>query len=532
MKKFISFFLVFSLFWINLSVSALTPPMPPLEIQLEEESIIMFINENEVFVNGIPSKIDENSEIVPFIESGRTLVPLRFVAEQFLGEVFWDGEAQTINIKIDENDFLFQIGSHKVYYKEEFIEIEAPPVLKDGRTFVPLRAIAENIGKSLYYRNNVIIISKNTLQREFTAIEYLSEEEQDEFVNSLKSRTFFNEKEEASDKTTSIDFCKNNPFSKNAMLKTDNKVKLNIYTAAPTSEFDKKTEENNIEISGINGSYFLDKENNLYWLYVRIAKNYILDFKLERADIIDFHADEINLITLSENGQVKVSKKREFNNEDEEKSEKNNKSQYVRREVYDIPDAKAVYTYDDVCFVIKNDGSLWGWGKNANGQLGDGTKTGRSLPVKIEGVENVAHVTSRLNHTLCITEDGSLYAWGLNDSGRLGNNLTYNTLVPTKMESISDVIYAVTDEKFTLAVKKDGTVWGIGDNRNSQLGETEGRIFTARAFTKIDGMEDVLYVGLSLHSLVAITKNGQLYEWGITKSGKPRIADKGLYIAS
>ena len=552
MKKIIMVVLVVSLCISNVFADDSKSGAPGISaVQLLRQSllksVVMFVNENDVFVNGELSAIDENSKVVPVVENGRTLVPLRFIIEQFDGEVSWNGETEEIDIKIENDKFLLQIGNTNVLVNDKPIVIEAAPKLLNEKTFVPLRVIADNVGKSLYYRNETIIISN-----EKTIIESRSEEEQDEIVNALKAKTYFSDEEEITEEEieespiSEITFNGKKPVSEFGVLKTDNLVKLFFDKSYNSNEFKDKINEDGIEIASINGNYFLDINNNLYWFYLsdqrhiseqnpyQLVHKYILRYKLEKKKIVDFSADKLNIITLSENGQIEVSRRRELEFSEDESAKQNKKSPYIRRDIYDLKDVKSVFACDDVCFVIKNDGSVWGWGKNANGQIGDGTLKERSNPVKIEGIENPKYITGRGNHKICLTEDGSLYAWGQNDTGELGS-LPYSNLTPVKMDGISDVVDVATGAGCTLVVKKDGTVWGIGDNSDSQLADVKGKQVTE--FTQISEFSDILFVELYMkgidYRLLAISKKGEMYEWGTVRpsnANKPKIIEKGLYI--
>ena len=80
---------------------------------------------------------------------------------------------------------------------------------------------------------------------------------------------------------------------------------------------------------------------------------------------------------------------------------------------------------------IKSDGSLWAWGKNSTGQLGDGTTTDRISPVRIG--TGFASVTVGTNHTVAIKTDGSLWAWGNNTYGQLGDGTTTDRISPARI---------------------------------------------------------------------------------------------------
>jgi hypothetical protein len=72
--------------------------------------------------------------------------------------------------------------------------------------------------------------------------------------------------------------------------------------------------------------------------------------------------------------------------------------------------------------LIRTDGSVWCWGRNDRGQLGDGTRTPRPLPVRVGGVSNIIAVAAGDTHTCAAEKDGPVWCWGADDSGQLGDS--------------------------------------------------------------------------------------------------------------
>jgi alpha-tubulin suppressor-like RCC1 family protein len=119
---------------------------------------------------------------------------------------------------------------------------------------------------------------------------------------------------------------------------------------------------------------------------------------------------------------------------------------------------------------LKTDGTLWTWGLNAYGQLGDGSITTRLVPTQIGTDTDWASIAAGNYHTVALKTDGTLWAWGYNDKGQLGDGTTTTRLVPTQIGTASDWVMVDAGYKHTVALKANGTVWAWGLNDNGQLG--------------------------------------------------------------
>ena len=125
---------------------------------------------------------------------------------------------------------------------------------------------------------------------------------------------------------------------------------------------------------------------------------------------------------------------------------------------------------------IKTDGTLWIWGQNGSGQLGDNTIINRSTPVTtFAGGTNWKQVAGGGNHTAAIKTDGTLWTWGLNSYGRLGVNDTNTRRTPvTTFAGGTNWKQVAGGYTHTAAIKTDGTLWTWGRNANGQLGDNTG----------------------------------------------------------
>jgi alpha-tubulin suppressor-like RCC1 family protein len=119
---------------------------------------------------------------------------------------------------------------------------------------------------------------------------------------------------------------------------------------------------------------------------------------------------------------------------------------------------------------LKTDGTLWAWGNNNAGQLGDGTTTARYSPVQIGTATNWKTIASGIGHSLAIKTNGTLWAWGNNQRGQLGDGTNSNKSIPVQIGLSSDWKTITAGESFSLAIKTDGTLWSWGKNSGGQLG--------------------------------------------------------------
>ena len=120
---------------------------------------------------------------------------------------------------------------------------------------------------------------------------------------------------------------------------------------------------------------------------------------------------------------------------------------------------------------VTTDGTLWAWGSNGAGQLGDGTWTGRSSPVQIGTAPNWAAVEAGNADTVAIKTDGTLWAWGDNEFGLVGDGTWTGRSSPVQVGTAANWAAVAAGGWHTVAVKTDGTLWAWGDNSAGQLGD-------------------------------------------------------------
>ena len=136
---------------------------------------------------------------------------------------------------------------------------------------------------------------------------------------------------------------------------------------------------------------------------------------------------------------------------------------------------------------LKSDGSVWAWGRNNYGQLGDGTDTNRYTPIQVLGpggvgyLNNIIAIAAGGYHSIALKSDSSVLTWGRNNSGQLGIGISIGTFRTIKnpiqvlnsdsMGYLDSIIKIAAGMEHSLALKSDSTLWAWGNNAYGQLGD-------------------------------------------------------------
>ena len=168
--------------------------------------------------------------------------------------------------------------------------------------------------------------------------------------------------------------------------------------------------------------------------------------------------------------------------------------------------AVSVVTSDGHSLAIMADSSLWAWGWNSNGQLGDGTNASKTSPVKI--MDDVVSVSVGALSSFAITSDGVLWAWGSSQNGRLG--IGANTANLTPVNVMDDVASITQSGSNSFAIKNDGSLWAWGG----------GGLFGASEKDKTSPehiMDDVASVWPNGNYCYVVKTDGSLWMYGLNQ---------------
>jgi alpha-tubulin suppressor-like RCC1 family protein len=169
---------------------------------------------------------------------------------------------------------------------------------------------------------------------------------------------------------------------------------------------------------------------------------------------------------------------------------------------------------------LKTDGTLWAWGNNQVGRLGDGTVIARSSPVQIGALTNWAQVSAGQYHTTSVKTDGTVWTWGSNTLGQIGDGTAYNTFrsSPVQIGALTNWAQVSAGNVHTASVKTDGTIWTWGSNLQGRLGD--GTVVSRSSPVQIGALTGWAQVSAGNGHTASIKTDGTLWAWGRSNFGE------------
>ncbi len=182
---------------------------------------------------------------------------------------------------------------------------------------------------------------------------------------------------------------------------------------------------------------------------------------------------------------------------------------------------------------LKSDGTIWAWGYNAYGQLGDGTTASRSTPVQVMAnsttpLADIIAIAGGSSHSIALKSDGTVWSWGYNDYGQLGDGTTSNHSNPVQVmidsvTPLTGVIAIAGGSSHSIALKSDGTVWSWGYNNYGQLGGGTTTNHSSPVQVMINAttpLTDIIAIGCGSSQTVAVKSDGTVWAWGYNNYGQ------------
>ena len=191
-----------------------------------------------------------------------------------------------------------------------------------------------------------------------------------------------------------------------------------------------------------------------------------------------------------------------------------------------VDDIKSVYCGGYCTFILKNDGTLWGCGKNSDGQLGLGDTNDRNIFTQVTtNVDDIKEIYCGQNHTFILKNNGALWGTGYNGYGQLGLGDTSNRNTFTEItNNTNDIKSVYCGSNHTFILKNDGTLWSTGCNGYGQLGlkDTDNRTTFTQVIINAD---DVKLVDCGSEHTLILENDGTLCGCGYNGYGQLGLGD-------
>lgn len=183
--------------------------------------------------------------------------------------------------------------------------------------------------------------------------------------------------------------------------------------------------------------------------------------------------------------------------------------------------ASASY-YNGSAFAIKTDGTLWSWGYNNIGQLGQGDLVSRSSPVQVGADTNWQQICGIGVSTYALKTTGTLWAWGLNNHGQLGDNTAIARSSPVQVGALTDW-YLLPSGGYQSGnaigvIKNNNTLWTWGRNIYGQLGQ--GDLVSRSSPVQVGALTNWSKIQTGNLSQISIKTDGTFWAWGWNTYGQ------------
>jgi alpha-tubulin suppressor-like RCC1 family protein len=173
---------------------------------------------------------------------------------------------------------------------------------------------------------------------------------------------------------------------------------------------------------------------------------------------------------------------------------------------------------------VKSDGTVWAWGMGTSGQMGNGATTNCNSPVQVSNsqpggaINNPKQISCGYTYGVALSTDGTVWTWGTGSHGELGNGTTGFSYTPVQVTGLSNVAAISSGWKHTLALKTNGTVWSWGLNLHGELGDGTGN--NQSNAVQVLNLSNIVAVSGGDYNSIALRADGTVWKWGVNDVGE------------
>lgn len=171
-----------------------------------------------------------------------------------------------------------------------------------------------------------------------------------------------------------------------------------------------------------------------------------------------------------------------------------------------------------VCALIK-DGTAWCWGENVQGSLGDGTTTTRHSPVKVQFFNDMIDISAGQDNTCIVRRNGEGWCWGVGTGGQLGNGASVNSQTPVRVSGVNDFVSIVRGNTAYCGVTRRGNGYCWGNEMNGSFGNG-GASGIQNTPSAITGLTDIVELDIGDENACALRSTGHISCWGAGTAGQ------------
>ncbi|MBS4096088.1 MAG: hypothetical protein KGZ83_04530, partial [Sulfuricella sp.] len=192
---------------------------------------------------------------------------------------------------------------------------------------------------------------------------------------------------------------------------------------------------------------------------------------------------------------------------------------FLPRRVGGLPKLSAIAAGSEFSLALDAGGAVWSWGSQDSGRLGNGYSSGVQLkPQALKALSSVTAISAGYQHALALRDDGTVWAWGANDSGQLGDGTTTSRSAPVPVSRLKDIVAVAAGDFHSLALDRGGQVWAWGYNISGQLGD--GTTTDRLVPVQVAGLDHAVAISAGDRSGYALTQDGRIWSWGLNEEGQ------------